>query len=354
MRIRSVKLSRSGSIILSFCAILSAGALLAKSIGGGYHLLKTYKIGGGDGKTEYWDYITFDDSARRLYLSHGTEVKVVNADTGEVVGTIPGFQRDHGIVLVKKLNKGFVTDGNANQVAVFDIKTLKVTGQIKVGEGPDCIIYDPASKHVFVMNGGSKDATAIDPVTEKVVGTVPMGGRPEYAVADGKGMIYDNIQDKNEVAVLDSHSLTVKARWLIAPAERAASLAMDRQHRRLFIGGRNKTFAIMDADTGKVIQTFPIGDGVDANVYEPKTGLVFASTREGILHIFHEDTPDKFSLVENVKTEPGARNMALDPKTHDVYLDTADLGQPPAPTAQQPNPQAPAIPGTFRLLVFGK
>ena len=349
-----MKISRGVWIVLAMSACLSAGVLLAKTTGSGYHLLKTYKIGGGDGKTEYWDYITFDDATRRLYLSHGTEVKVVNADTGEVVGTIPGFKRDHGVVLVKELNKGFVTDGNANQVVVFDIKTLKVTGQIKVGEDPDCIIYDPATKHVFAMDGGSKEATAIDPVTEKVVGTVPMGGRPEYAVADGKGMIYDNIQDKNEVAALDSRSLTIKARWPILPAERAASLTMDRQHRRLFIGGRNKTFAIMNADTGKVIQTFPIGDGVDANVYEPKTGLIFAATREGILHIFHEDSPDKFSLVENVKTEPGARNMALDPKTHDVYLDTADLGQPPAPTAQQPNPQAPAIPGTFRLLVYGK
>jgi hypothetical protein len=333
---------------------LLAGIVLASTPKGGYYLLKKYSIGGGDGKMEYWDYITFDESTRRLYLSHGTEVKVVSADSGEVVGTIPGFQRDHGIALVKELNKGFVTDGNAAQVVVFNLKTLKVTAQIKVGEDADCIIYDPSSKHIFVMNGGTKDAMAIDPASEKVVGTVPMGGRPEYAVADGKGMIYDNIQDQNEVAALDTRSLTIKARWPIAPAERAASLAMDRQHRRLFIGGRTKIFAIMDADTGKIIQTFPIGDGVDANVYEPKTGLVFAATREGILHIFHEDTPDKFSLVENVKTEPGARNMALDPKTHDVFLDTADLGQPPAPTAQQPNPNPPAIPGTFRLLVYGR
>ena len=339
---------------LALCVIWCAEILSAKPSAGGYHLLKKYSVGGGDGKTEYWDYITFDELTRRLYLSHGTEVKVLNADTGEVFGTIPGFQRNHGIALVKELNKGFVTDGNAGQVAVFDTKTLKVTGQIKVGEDADCILYDPASKHVFVMNGGSKDAMAIDPVSEKVVGSVPMGGRPEYAVADGRGMIYDNIQDKNEVAALDTHSMTIKARWPAAPAERAASLTMDRQHRRLFIGGRNKIFAIMDADTGKVIQSFPIGDGVDANVYEPKTGLLFASTREGILHIFHEDTPDKFSLVENVKTEPGARNMALDPKTHEVFLDTADLGPAPAPTAQQPNPAAPAIPGTFRLLVYGK
>jgi hypothetical protein len=345
---------RRWTILAATAAPLIFGSLLIAKTLGGYHQLKKYSLGGGDGKTEYWDYITFDESTRRLYLSHGTEVKVVSADTGEVIGTIPGFKRNHGIVLVKELNKGFVTDGNAAQVAVFDIKSLKVTGQIPVGEDADCIIYDPASKHVFVMNGGTKNAMAIDPATEKVVGTVPMGGRPEYAVADGKGMIYDNIQDKNEVAALDTRSMTITARWPIAPAERAASLTMDRQHRRLFIGGRNKMFAIMNADTGKVIQTFPIGDGVDANIYEPKTGLIFASTRDGQLHIFHEDSPDKFSVVENVKTEPGARNMALDPKTHHVYLDTGDLGQPPAPTAQQPNPQAPAIPGTFRLLVYGR
>jgi DNA-binding beta-propeller fold protein YncE len=349
-----MKLARWGVCGATASVLVLAGIALAGAPKGGYHLLKKYSIGGGDGKTEYWDYITLDESTRRLYLSHGTEVKVVSADTGEVVGTIRGFQRDHGIALVKELNKGFVTDGNAAQVVVFDLTTLKVTGQIKVGEDADCIIYDPSSKHVFVMNGGTKDAMAIDPVSEKVVGTVPMGGRPEYAVADGKGMIYDNIQDKNEVAVLNTHSLTITARWPIAPAERAASLTMDREHRRLFIGGRNKIFAVMNADTGKIIQTFPIGDGVDANVYEPKTSLVFAATREGILHIFHEDTPDKFSLVENVETEPGARNMALDPKTHEVFLDSADLGQPPAPTAQQPNPNPPAIPGTFRLLVYGR
>ncbi len=349
-----MRISRGMLFAVAVCVISFAGIVAAKTSGSGYHLLKKYPIGGGDGKTEYWDYITFDESSRHLYLSHGTEVKIVNVDTGEIVGTIPGFQRNHGIVLVKELNKGFVTDGDAAQVVVFNIKTLKVTGQIPVGKDADCIIYDPSSKRIFVMNGGTKDAMAIDPVTEKVVSTVPMGGRPEYAVADGKGMIYDNIQDKNEVAALDTHSMTITARWPIAPAERAASLTMDRQHRRLFIGGRNRTLAIMNADTGKVIQTFPIGDGVDANIYDSKTGLIFAATREGILHVFHEDSPDKFSLVENINTEPGARNMALDPKTHNLYLDTADLGPRPAPTPQQPNPNAPGVPGTFRLLVYGK
>jgi outer membrane protein assembly factor BamB len=181
-----------------------------------------------------------------------------------------------------------------------------------------------------------------------------MGGRPEYAVADGKGMIYDNIEDRDEVVALDSHTNTVKAHWPIAPSGGATAMEMDVQHRRLFIGGRNKVLAIMDADTGKVLQTFPIGDGVDTNIYEPETALLFTATREGTLHIFHEDTPDKFSLVETIKTEFGARNMALDSKTHKLFIDTADFAPAAAPTTEQPKPQPTPVSGTFRLLVYGR
>jgi hypothetical protein len=181
-----------------------------------------------------------------------------------------------------------------------------------------------------------------------------MGGRPEYAVADGKGMIYDNIEDKDEVVVLDSRTNTVKSHWPIAPSAGATAMEMDVQHRRLFIGGRNKVLAIMDADSGKVLQTFPIGDGVDTNIFEPETGLLLTATREGTLHIFHEDTPDKFSVVETVKTEFGARNMALDPKTHRLFIDTADFSPAAAPTAEQPKPQPTPVSGTFRLLVYGR
>jgi YVTN family beta-propeller protein len=279
---------------------------------------------------------------------------VVDADSGAVVGSIPDLKRVHGIALVTDLGRGFISDGGADEVVVFDLKTLKASGHIKTGGNPDCIIYDPASKHVFTMNGKSNDSSVIDPSTATVVATIPMGGRPEYAVADGKGMIYDNIEDKNEVVVLDSRANTVKARWPIAPAEEATAMDMDVQHRRLFIGGRNKIFAVMEADTGKVIQTFPIGAGVDTNIYESQTGFVFTAAREGTLHVFHEDTPDKFSVVETVKTEFGARNMALDPKTHRLFIDTADFGPAPAPTAEQPQPQRVPLPGTFRLLVYGR
>ncbi|GAC1680634.1 MAG: hypothetical protein PVS2B2_19110 [Candidatus Acidiferrum sp.] len=335
------------------CPLL-VGPALATQPEDGYRLLKKYDLTAPPSGGEYWDYITFDASARRLYISHGTEVKVVDADSGAVTGSISDLKRTHGIALVKELGRGFISDGGANEVVIFDIKTLKITGRVTTGGNPDCIIYDPASKHIFTMNGKTKDSTVIDPVTGTVLATIPMGGRPEYAVADGKGMIYDNIEDANEVVALDSRALTIKARWPIAPAAEATAMDMDVEHRRLFIGGRNKLLAIMDADNGKIIQTFPIGGGVDTNIYEPETGLVFTAVREGTLHVFHEDAPDKFSLVETVQTQFGARNMAIDPKTHRLFVDTADFGAAPAPTAEQPHPQPVPVSGTFRLLVYGR
>jgi YVTN family beta-propeller protein len=335
-------------------ALLLGGLALARPPQGGYHLLKKYDLGPAPGGKEYWDYITFDASTRRLYVSHNTEVKIVDADRGEIIGSIADLKRVHGIALVPDLGRGFISDGGADEAVVFDLKTLKVAGHIKTGANPDCILYEPTSKHIFTMNGKSNSVSVIDPATSAVVATIPMGGRPEYAVADGKGMIYDNIEDKDEVVVLDTRTNTVKAHWPIAPSAGATALEMDVQHRRLFIGGRNKVLAVMDADSGKVLQTFPIGDGVDTNIFEPETGLLFTATREGTLHIFHEDTPDKFSVVETVKTEFGARNMALDAKTHRLFIDTADFAPAAAPTAEQPKPQPTPVSGTFRLLVYGR
>ncbi len=349
-----MKYSRLGGLGVCGAALLLGGLALGSLPNGGYHLLKKYELGPAPGGKEYWDYITFDASTHRLFISHNTEVKVVNADSGAIVGNIPELKRVHGIALVPGLGRGFISDGGADESVVFDVKSLKVTGHIKTGSNPDCILYDPASKHIFTMNGKSNDASVIDPATETVIATIPMGGRPEYAVADGKGMIYDNIEDKDEVVALDSRTNTVKARWPIAPSGGATAMDMDVQHRRLFIGGRNKVLAIMDADSGKVLLTFPIGDGVDTNIYEPKTGLLFTATREGTLHIFHEDTPDKFSEVETIKTEFGARNMALDPKSHKLFIDTADFAPAAAPTAEKPKPQPTPVSGTFRLLVYGR
>ncbi len=321
-----------------------------------YHLLKKVPLGvAPSGGREYFDYLTVDSHARRVYASHGTEVKVADADSGAVVGTISGLKQCHGIALVEELGKGFISDGGAAKTVIFDMASLKVTSEVKGEEDADSIIYDPVSKHVFVFNGDPKSATVIDPTNGTVVKSIPLGGGPEFAVADGKGMVYDNIEDKNEVVAIDSSTLTVKTRWPVAPAGQPTSLAMDREHRRLFAAGRNpQKLVILDADNGKVIQSFPISAGADANVYEPETGLIFVSTREGMIHIFHEDAPDKYSEVETVKTEYGAKTMALDSKTHNLYLTTADFGAPPAPTAERPHPNPAPIPGTFHLLIYGK
>src|SRR6266404_2264909 len=334
--------------------LLLGGLAIAGVPEGGYRLLKKYDLGAAPGGKENWDYLTFDPATHRLYVSHNTEVKVVDADSGAIVGSIADLKRVHGIALVSDLGRGFISDGGADEALVFDLKTLKVTNHIKTGGNPDCIIYDSASKHIFTMNGKSNDASVIDPASLTVLATIPMGGRPEYAVADGKGMIYGNIEDKNEVVALDSRTNTVKVHWPVAPSGGATAMEMDVKHRRLFIGGRNKVLAIMDADSGKVLQTFPIGSGVDTNIYEPETGLLFTATREGTLHIFHEDSPDQFSVVETVTTEFGARNLALDPKTHKLFIDTADFTPAPAPTAEQPKPQPTPVSGTFRLLVYGR
>jgi hypothetical protein len=348
-----MKLYGPRRLAMCLAFLMVAVLAIAGSPKGNYRLLKKVDFGAAPGGREYFDYITVDPSARRVYLSHGTEVKVVDADSGNAVGTVSDLKNDHGIALIKELGKGFISDGGGNRVVIFEMQTLNVTGEVKAGGNPDCIIYDPASKHIFTFNGNTKDSTAIDPANGTVVGTVPMGGRPESAVADGKGMIYDNIEDTNEVVALDSRALTIKARWPIAPAATPTAMAMDQEHRRLFIGGRNKILAIMNADNGMVVQTFPIGDGVDANIYDNSTRLLYVSTREGIVHIFHEDSPDKFREVETVKTEFGAKTMALDPKTHNLYLTTANFGPPPAPTAEEPRPNPVPVPGTFRLLIYG-
>jgi hypothetical protein len=321
----------------------------------GYHLLKKVPLAAAPGGGEYFDYITVDSPARRIYIAHGTEVQVLDADNWSVVGTISGLKLCHGVALVPELGKGFITDGDAEKVLIFDIKSLKVTGEVKTEPDTDSIIYDPASKLIFTFNGDSKNSTVIDPAKGTVVKTIPLGGALEFPVADGKGMIYDNNEETNEVVAIDSRTLTVKSRWPVAPEGQPISMAMDRQHRRLFSAGRSpQLLAMMDADNGKVIQSFPITSGVDANVFEPETGLLFVSTREGMIHIFHEDSPNKLREVETVKTEYGAKTMALDPKTHNLYLTTADFDAPAAPTEKQPHPLPRAKPGSFRLLVFGR
>ena len=257
--------------------------------------------------------------------------------------------------MVNELGKGFITDGEAAKVIIFDVASLKATGEVKTEPDADSIIYDPASKRIFSFNGDPHSVTVIDPVNGTVIKSLPLGGAPEFAVADGQGMVYDNLEDENAIVVIDSRALTIKMRWPVAPAGAPTALAMDRQHRRLFSSGRNpQMLVMMDADNGKVIQSFPISAGADADVYEPETGLLFVSTREGMVHTFHEDSPDKLSEVETIKTEYGAKTMALDPITHKLYLTSSDFAAPATPTGHQPNPRRSAIPGTFRLLIYGR
>jgi DNA-binding beta-propeller fold protein YncE len=334
--------------------LLAFGAsVLAFQAGGSYHLLKKVAFGAAPGGGEYFDYINFDAASRRIYLSHGTEVKVLDGDTYSIVGTISGLTRDHGVALVPELGRGFISDGDAGEVAVFDSKSLKILDHIKTDKDSDSIIYDPASKRIFCFNGEPHSASIIDPSTMKVVSTMQLGGAPEQAVADGKGMIYDNLEDKNEVIAIDSRTMQIKAHWPVAPAGQPVSIAMDRRHRRLFIGGRNPSvFVMMDADTGRIIGSpFPIGGRVDTNIFDPDTGNAACSTGDGTIHIFHEDSPDKLSVVETVKTEVGAKTMAFDPKTHNLMVDTSDFDSPVAGTK---NARPKAKPGTFHLLVYGR
>jgi YVTN family beta-propeller protein len=334
---------------------LLAGVFTASAASNGsYHLANTYKFAAAPGGREYFDYITVDTDGRRLYMSHGTEVLVVNADTGALKGKISGLKLSHGVAIVPELDRGFITDGEQGKIVVFDLKTLKVMGDATAAPDADSILYDPASKHIFSFNGDSHSSTVLDPATGKVIGTIDLGGGPEFAVSDGRGMIYNNLEDKSEVLAIDSKDLTIKSRWPIAPAGAPAPLAIDRDHRRLFVSGREpQMLVIMNADNGKVVQSFPISAGADASVYDPATGRVFVSTREGWVHIFHEDSPDHFSEAGKIKTEFGAKTMGFDSKTNHIFVDTAKF-EAAAPTKERPHPRPTPVPGTFHLLVYAE
>lgn len=336
-------------------AIICATAILGFSANAAaaspeYHLLKTYKVGGDGG----WDYLLMDPASRHLYISRGTHVIVLDADSGKTVGDIPDTQGVHGIALAPELGRGFTSNGREGTVSIFDLKTLKVLDKVKVGENPDAIVYDPATKRVFTMNGRSHDSSAIDAATGKVVGTIALDGKPEFAATDEHGKLFVNLEDKSELLELDPAKLAVNARWSLAPCESPSGLAIDRKHHRLFSVCENQMMAVVDANSGKVIATPAIGKGPDAAGFDASRDLAFASCREGVLTIVHEDTPDKFTVAQNVTTEPGARTMALDSKTHNVFLVTAQFGPPAAPTAEMPRPRPTIVPDSFVVLVVGK
>ena len=330
--------------------ILFAAAVAIAAAAPAYHVVNTYKLGGEGG----WDYLTVDASAHRLYVSRATRVMVIDTDSGKSVGEIADTPGVHGIALAPELGKGFVSNGREGTVSIFDPATLKTSSKVKAGDNPDAILYDPATKRVFAFNGRSQNATAIDAEKGTVLGTIPLGGKPEFAASDGKGEVFVNIEDKSELAAIDPNKLEVKARWPLAPCTEPSGLAMDRKNRRLFVGCDNKMMAVVNADNGRVLTTLPIGDGVDATAFDDETGLAFASCGEGVLTVVHEDSPDKFSVVENVPTQRGARTMGLDTKTHDVFTVTAQFGEAPAPTSDNPHPRRPILPDSFVVLVLKK
>ncbi len=325
-------------------------AAMSRAAGPGYHVVNTWKLGGEGG----WDYLTTDSNARRLYISRGTHVIVVDLDSGKSVGDIADTPGVHGIALAPEPGRGFTSNGREGTVSIFDIKTLATSSKVKVGENPDAILYDPATKRVFTFNGRSQDSTAIDAATGKVLATIKLDGKPEFAASDAKGEVFVNIEDKSELTVIDPNKLEVKTKWPLAPCKEPSGLSIDRKNRRLFVGCDNKMMAVVDADSGKVLATPAIGEGVDATAFDDSTGLAFASCGEGVLTVVKEDSPTSFSVAEDVKTQQGARTMALDSKTHNAYVVTAKFGPPPAPTADNPHPRRSILPDSFVVLVLGK
>lgn len=309
------------------CVLVTMGATFAAA---GYHLLRTITVGGPGG----WDYLTVDEPGRRVFVSHETQVEVIDLASNNVSAKIPDTPGVHGIALAHDEGRGFVSNGRASTVTIFDLKTLAAISQVPTGKKPDAIVYDPSSHRVFAMNGGGDSSTVIDAASGKVVGTIELGGGPEFATADGSGNVFVNLEDQSVALRIDAQSLTVKNRWPLAPCEHPSSMAIDRANHRLFIGCRSKVLAVVNSDNGNVIVTLPIGDHVDASAFDPATGLIFNSTGEGTVDVFHEDSPDKYTAVERIPTHAGSKTMALDAETHQLLVPSNASG-------------------TFQILLFG-
>jgi hypothetical protein len=319
---------------------LTAAALAAAT---GYHVTSQIKIGGEGG----WDYLTVDAAGRRLFVSHATHVVVVDVDAGKVIGDIPNTPGVHGIALAPELNRGFISNGRGNTVTVFDLKTLKATGQAAAGENPDSIRYDSVSGRVFAFNGRSKNATAIDAKTGAVAGTIALPGKPEFSVADGKGKLYVNIEDTSEIVEIDASKAAVTKKYSLQPCEGPSGLAIDARNRRLFSVCSNRLMAVSDPDSGKVVATPAIGAGSDGAAFDAGTGYAFSSNGDGTLTIVGQ-TGGKWDVLENIATERGARTIALDEKTHTVYLPTATVA------AASAGARPTFVPDTFKVLVVTK
>jgi YVTN family beta-propeller protein len=325
---------------VSLVALATTLALSAVAANAGYKVVKTWKLGGDGG----WDYLSADSEGHRLFIARGTRVTVVDTESGKAIGTIEDTPGVHGVALDEEIGRGFTSNGREDTVSVFDLKTLAVQKKIKVGSGPDAILYDPFSKRVFTFNGKGSEttATAIDAPKGEVAGKIELGGKPEFAVSDEKGTVFVNLEDKSEIVAFDPRNLTVKSRWKLTDCEEPTGLAIDRKNRRLFAGCGNKKMAVVDADTGKAIASLPIGEGCDATAFDAGLGLAFASAGDGTITVVKEEAGDKFSVVETVPTQKTARTMAVDAKTHQLFTVAANVG---------PRPERKVEPGSFVVLV---
>jgi DNA-binding beta-propeller fold protein YncE len=337
-------MTRSLQALLSIWLIGISTALAAQQ----YKVANPIAITGDAG----WDYLFADSTSRQLYVSHGDAVEVVNLDSQKTVARITGMSRIHGIAIANDLNRGFISDGAANMVVVFDTNSRAELQRVKAGTNPDGIVYDPYSKQVFAFNGRSQDATVIDAATGSVAGTIVLGGKPEFPVSDKKGYVYANIEDKSEIVKINAKTMQIEKRWSLAPCEEPSGLAMDTSSHRLFSVCSNQKMAVVDSDSGKVVATVPIGNGPDAVAFDSEKNLIFSSNgRDGSITVVKEESPDKYSVVETDGTEKSARTVALDAKTHNLFLSAAQFGPPPEATADNPHPRPTIVAGSFHVLV---
>lgn len=327
-------------------ALVIAGFSGVRAQEGPYRFSKEIKIGGEGG----WDYLSIDPAAHRLYVTHATKVVVIDTQSNAVAGEIGDTPGVHGFALAVDLGRGFSSNGRENKASIVDLKTLKTIQKVDTGENPDAILYEPGRKEVYTMNGRGKSATVFDAQSGKVVATIPLEGKPEFAQADSKaGRVYVNIEDMSAIKVIDTATHKVTATWPIAPGESASGMAIDVDNHRLFIGCDNKLMLMIDNATGKVVYSVPIGEGVDSNWFDPGTKLVFSSNGgAGTVTVAHEESPTTLKVAQTLKTQRGARTMALDPVTHTIYLSATEYEPQAAGSKERPR----AVPGTFKVLVY--
>jgi DNA-binding beta-propeller fold protein YncE len=330
--------------------LLGSNSMMAQT-SGSFSLIKKTVIGGEGG----WDYLSIDSQNRRLYVSHSTQVEVLNVDTHEKIGTIPNLQGVHGVMAVPKSGRGITTNGRSSTVTIFDLKTLAPIVELPTGKNPDALLYDSFSDRVFIFNHSGGSVTAIDISAGKVTGTLQVGGEAvEAGVSDEQGTIFVNLEDVHEIVSFDAKTLALKNRWKLTPGEEPTGLAMDLETHRLFTVCHNEMMMILDSDNGRIVAQVPIGKRVDGVIFDPVTKLAISSNGEGSITIVQEVSANEFKVVETVKTEVGARTIALDPRTHHVFVSSAQYGPAPAATTENPRPRPPVIPGTFMILELGK